>query len=211
MISHKYGCIFTHIPKTGGTSIEKLLGGFNKLELGVQDHRPLCEIQPLSLIDECRVSINILLGKEVNYHPDLSRKQFRKYFKFSIVRNPWARVHSWYRNTMEDERQRMLNGVPAGLTFKEYLDVFGDHWALQPQLTWLKNRKGRIKLDFVGRFEKLDSDMIHISSKLGLKGEIPHLLDRGVVDYRPAYCKKTHDFVCRKYAEEISLFDYHFE
>jgi hypothetical protein len=40
MISHKYKCIFIHIPKCAGTSIEEALGHFDDYTgVDAQDHR----------------------------------------------------------------------------------------------------------------------------------------------------------------------------
>ena len=48
MISHKYKCIYIHIPKTAGSSVEKKLGLYNELSWGVQDHRTIRDIQPIT-------------------------------------------------------------------------------------------------------------------------------------------------------------------
>ena len=45
MISHKYKCIFIHLPKCAGTSIESALGHFENLRPGVQDHRSIRMIE----------------------------------------------------------------------------------------------------------------------------------------------------------------------
>ena len=49
MISHKHKCIFIHIPKYAGTSIEQALGHFDNYSgRGGQDHRSIRVIeQPL--------------------------------------------------------------------------------------------------------------------------------------------------------------------
>ena len=47
MISHKHKCIYIHIPKTAGTSIEYKFGHFKELKRGVQDHRTIGEMEPV--------------------------------------------------------------------------------------------------------------------------------------------------------------------
>uniref|UniRef100_A0A1D9FVM8 Sulfotransferase family protein n=1 Tax=Moorena producens (strain JHB) TaxID=1454205 RepID=A0A1D9FVM8_MOOP1 len=46
MISHEHKCIFVHIPKCAGTSIEHLLGHFDDFSgRGGQDHRSIRTIE----------------------------------------------------------------------------------------------------------------------------------------------------------------------
>ena len=72
MILPRKKIIFIHIPRTGGTSVEKY---FNfKHEAGWKP----ATAQHFTL-------------EEYSKHYDLD-----KYFKFSIVRNPWDRLMSWY-------------------------------------------------------------------------------------------------------------------
>lgn len=49
MISHEYQCIFIHIPKCAGTSIENAFGHFkNHVGPGGQDHRTIRYLESLS-------------------------------------------------------------------------------------------------------------------------------------------------------------------
>ena len=65
-VSHQKKCIFIHIIKTGGTSIEKVLG-MRKLHKKASYHRKMVGI-----------------------------KRWNNYFKFSFVRNPWDKMVSQY-------------------------------------------------------------------------------------------------------------------
>lgn len=50
MISHKHKCIFIHIPKCAGTSIEKTLGHFEDYSgRNKQDHRCIRMIEPINV------------------------------------------------------------------------------------------------------------------------------------------------------------------
>lgn len=74
MISHKYKIIFIHIPRTGGTSIEK---AFDK---NMWKNAPL----------EKHLS-----AKEAR--KKYGKKAWEDYFTFSFVRNPWDRVISLWK------------------------------------------------------------------------------------------------------------------
>jgi hypothetical protein len=86
---------------------------------------------------------------------------FKKYFKFTVVRNPWNRVYSWYRNVMRDEK----HGIPP-CEFSVFLKKYKDNWAIRPQTYWIKDFDGSIPLDHIVRFEKLNKGMKKVFKKL---------------------------------------------
>lgn len=71
MISHDYKCIFLHIPRTGGTSMETWIGG-----------------QDLWNDSPAEKHLTALQAK------DLYKQYWNSYFKFSVVRNPIQRFIS---------------------------------------------------------------------------------------------------------------------
>jgi len=77
VISDRHRCIFVHIQKTGGASIEALLLRSDpSAAASAQEgrrHPPARAIAPIA-------------GSE----------RWRAYFKFAFVRNPWDRLVSWY-------------------------------------------------------------------------------------------------------------------
>ena len=108
MINHKYKCIFIHIPRTSGTSLEKSFGYGDAPDkhYNAQD----------------------IFNK-------VGTKVWNSYFKFTFVRNPWDRVISLYHqpafNKIGEKSGKSLeyfleNYSPYswehGITFCDYLN-----------------------------------------------------------------------------------------
>jgi len=220
VISRKHHCIYIHIPKTAGTSIETMLGYHGAvLKRGWQDHRRLRNIQqaiwPLSRgrfmpADFARFVAQRYKGGSRGFD-FVSNSEFNSFFKFAIVRNPWDRVYSWYRNVIRDPFHQKELGFSPDRSFDDFVANQLDCWALMPQLDWLVNEDGRVELDYIGRFEALDDSLVDICRALGMRNEVlPHELHSGSSDYRSAYSKNSRAVVAERYAKEISLFGYEF-
>jgi hypothetical protein len=223
MISHEYKCIFIHIPKTAGTSIEHRLGHFQKLERGVQDHRTIREIEPLSTFEFMRMFLTQPLMPSrktfVKQHiknklfrnRSVSPQQYNSYFKFTFVRNPWGRVFSWYKNVIRDDFHRKTKGVSDTCSFEEFISNHMNQWALRPQLFWIVENNGKIPLDFIGRFERLEIDFSHVCDILGIRDKtLPKMLVGDGQHYTKFYDDEMKEIVANKYAEEIDLFKFRF-
>ncbi|MBV1878024.1 MAG: sulfotransferase family protein [Pseudomonadales bacterium] len=219
MISEEKKCIFIHIPKTAGTSIESLLGKFERLERGSQDHRTIREIQSLDGSD-CLVLLKrggpIELAREfrglIRYTDRLTRRELESYFKFTFVRNPWARVHSWYRNVIRDETHQKNRKIPSDCTLYDFLTRHSWQTELRPQLDWITDRGGAIVMDHVAKFESLNEELQVIGDKLKIDiAELPHLVPSASENYRSEYDNASREYVAQRYKDEISLFNYTFD
>ena len=216
MISHRHQCIFIHIPKTAGTSIEHKLGAFSELRAGVQDHRTVKDIV------RDRIESPSLFARFLKFRqksepqgdkPRVTTRQFDRYFKFTIVRNPWARAYSWYRNVMGDPNHQAKHKVDPKCTFPRFLQDHGHLWALRPQLHWIVDDGGEVPLDYVGRFEELPHAFEPVAEELGIEDpELPTLMMKPGKrpSYVDAYDPASIDLVAEKYRDEIAMFGFEF-
>jgi len=74
MISHKYKCIFVHIPRSAGTLIEYTIIGNDWWNINPQTKHLFSQTAK-----------------------NLYKDYWYDYFKFSVVRNPWDRLVSMTR------------------------------------------------------------------------------------------------------------------
>lgn len=220
MISHKHRCIFVHIPKNAGTSIELKIAGRPHRGRGKQDHRTVRNIQSgfvpqgfaeIFSIASLRLLNQRLIGLRRGFQ-FVNRSQFDEYFKFTFVRNPWARAYSWYRNVMRDRYHLREHGIRGEISFEEFLREHSASWALRSQVDWLTAWNGEIPLDFIGRFENLQSDFDRVCQRLGIQDSLlSHELQSRSGSYVDAYNSTTKRIVESLYERDIEVFEYEFE
>lgn len=207
MISHARRCIFIHIPKTAGDSVEwaiwgsrrteaELFGGFvtklgNKYQTGGLQH---------------------LLARQVRQ--EVGEATFAAYFSFTVVRNPWDRAVSQYAFMRRRADLRTLIGMPEGASFAEYLDRTAgtEHVQWMPQLPFIEDADGQRLVEVIARFETLREDMAPIFARIGMPGAVlPHRnASAREADYRDYYSAATRRVVALRYGADIEAFGYRF-
>ncbi|MDP0490493.1 MAG: sulfotransferase family 2 domain-containing protein [Verrucomicrobiota bacterium JB023] len=176
---------FIHIPKTGGTSIERAFGWYQG-NRGDQDHQTLILKQENGSIED-------------------------DYFVFTYVRNPWSRMVSWYRNVMRDEKKRKRMKMWPRQSFPSFVAKTIKRNQLPPQWDWVKTRNDELGVDFVGRFEHLQRDFETICGKLEIDTiTLPHEVASTPVDYRSFYEDKTRRLIEDYYRKDIENWGYEF-
>ena len=153
-----YKCIFVHIPKAAGVSINKAL--FVNLAGG---HYSIKHYEKI-------------------YHP----KTFNKYFKFTFIRHPFGRLFSAYNFLKQggfDEFDRIWAEENI-LQFRCY-EHFVKEWVsieniykkehFTPQFEYLILKDGNLGVNFIGRVENIENDFEFICKKLGINAKLEHL------------------------------------
>ena len=193
--------LFVHVQKTGGTSITKLL--LDHVDGARHDG---------TLRGDKHATLPTILKK----HPDYS-----DFFIVGFVRNPWARMLSWYSmverrsdKPVMMQRNAFWRGVADGYPdFESFVMKAPDEFSRlrRPQIDYLRYR-GR-RADFIGRTERLSEDVAAVADQLGLPQavEVERRNSAGPLAYQDAYTPAMRDRVAELYAADLRTFDYTFD
>ncbi|GAB2447168.1 sulfotransferase family 2 domain-containing protein [Nocardioides hungaricus] len=206
VISDAHRLLFVHVQKTGGSTID------NRFAEVFDDARQVPGL-------DRHATLTQILAAE----PGLAA-----YWTVGFVRNPWARMLSWFR--MVDRfkeraaqggsgaeaflrRNRFIKGVAeSGMDFEAFVLEGPQRWPRlrTPQVRYLTSRTRRA--DFVGRQESLEADLRAVFARLDLPWEPPRSVnvDRARPDYREVYTDPMRDRVATLFARDIHTFDYSF-
>ncbi|WP_263834161.1 sulfotransferase family protein [Salinibacter sp.] len=221
ILSHEHEFIFVHIPRTAGTRLSKEICK----KIGIKKWREYIG-EPEELINrEGNYMGNKYSGEyrrwEGNKHISavdlkkrLDKDVWKSYFKFAVVRNPWDRVLSLYLKRIKDSAlpSRIINNCK--ICFNSYLNMkfnigFGGY---KRQTDFILDREENMFLDYVGKYERMESDLRKISEKIGIdlnvKGKYDSTMER---DYREFYLFGSEKIIEDIFIEEIKMFGYSFE
>ncbi len=226
MISDTFRCIFIHIPKNAGTSIESKICSEEGTGNLLPDHRTILDLEPISpakLVKLYRADQLYSMARRAKYftrrnkigtfYKPSGRVRYENYYKFTVVRNPWSRAYSWYRNVMNDINHRNRYRISHDCSLHDFVTFHLDNQhALRAQFYWLYDSRGNIPVDFVGRFENLDADFSKIAKTIGLKNaELPRERYTGAsASYAEAFNDRAKDAIWKRYKKEIEYFGFEF-
>lgn len=209
MISHTKKFIIVHIPRTGGTLVEARLGHYGITLQGERNYASLYFKHAFAK------DIRRMMGEE-----------YARYFKFSVVRNPWDWVvsnytynrglHQCYVAGTRYERERTPGRIPdwaKDMSFERWLRWWLDEFR-PSQLALLTDDAGELLVDEVCRFETLREDLKAICQRLDLKPVARPVDTRSPqrdADYRSYYDERTRQWVADHFARELARYRYSFD
>jgi len=187
-IAHK--AIFIHVPKTAGTSIRLAMGapGIGRLHI------------------------------DYSHYLLANHQRFASYFKFAVVREPLARMHSCYQYIwnggnqsqqdllMSDRVQNHCNNFEDFVSFT-YANQLHSLWPLlRPQASFICDTNNELMIDMVLFQENLESGYLDLVANVPtLKNSLQVLNSSGVQD-GPTCSPATRSLVCKLYGLDYELF-----
>jgi len=212
-VSHNARCIFVHVPKTGGTSVETALGMFGRWQDEDRENMfgliqsPDLLARPLGSSFLQHLSIHELRDL-------LAEGPGAGYFSFAFVRNPWDRMVSIYHRP-DPHLLAYANGTGielAGLSFREFLARTEGiaHAHLAEQAQYVCDDSGKILVDYLGRFETLERDYTEVCRRLHIDVPLPRLNGSAHNTYRSYYDENTKELLAGRYRKDIEIFGYKF-
>lgn len=193
----KYKCIFIHVPKVAGSSIERVIYQTDGWLVGHVKARDYVKFD---------------------------KNKFENYFSFGFVRNPYDRMVSAYhysKNDSPDSCDIEWGKLNIGdLEFEKFVLKLQDEKFKQkiltknhfsPQHEYLCDENMNVLVDFVGRFEQLNSDFKKILNILKRKDSLVHVNKSKHRDYKDYYNYETYKIIREIYKNDFEIFDYDLE
>jgi hypothetical protein len=211
LISHRHRFAFIHVPKTAGSSVAFALWSHADHSDRFWMNRGLA-----------------LVGIHVNHYAPYRLKRFRTHtsaailqrqlpadvfaglFKFTFVRNPWDLLVSSYHYLLANTGHHRRRAASGGRSFTDYA-AYEIGRGKMSQSAMLTDRHDRLLVDFVGRFETVDSDFAYICRVLGLETVLPRANQTRHRDYRSYYDDRLAEEVGRFFAADVERFGYAFD
>lgn len=164
----------------------------------------------------------------------LGRETWDQYYTFGFVRNPWARLVSWYvmvsemtpyKRNQPNKTNKLWDYVKQNSdSFKEFVENCTEEIVdvrdgyeyrksfTRNQYDYFTDSEGKIAVNFIGRFENLQEDFEKVLAELKLPMyELPVVNATKKKDYRSFYDENTMKIVESRFEKDIKYFGYTFD
>jgi len=216
-LSPRHGILFVHIAKTGGTSIRSAL---NRLHWTDPYAIPIHLVNGLTRVLKYKTGAKFPRhSKAIAAYECIGEPFWSRLFKFTFVRNPWdLQVSNWHY--LGRHPKAPLSGLNGFGEFLQHMFSKDRPWGYhidthrEVQSHFVTDHSGKVILDFIGRFERLQEDFEEACRQGGIPQiSLPHKRrsQERKKDYRTYYDDVTAELIANHYAEDIQLFGYTFD
>lgn len=227
--SAKNRFIYTFIPKVACSSLKMALAPHFGVDVSISDAAKKNVFDDLASFEAMHAARWPIVPKHL-----LLADETWDYMKFAIVRNPWDRLVSCYKNKILSSGETndfYENGVHRALV-KNYGDLFDqsmtfeqfanvvcdipdniaeDHF--RSQHTFVTHR-GQVIVDHIGKLENIDNEWAYICANINIDNKLENInassKPSAADAYKDYYSDELRDKVAERYRKDIELFEYEF-
>ena len=213
MISHKHKCIFIHISKCAGSTVENAFG--------INKNEPDSLEALRGWDDKHKLYLQHATPQQLLDLKLISRAQWDNYYKFIIYRNSWSKLLSDYlwisrSHKIEDSFKNFIlkQGKFIGiLNDNSNADYCGDHLYNQKDYFFVDGE--RINYDLEINFNTIKDGFNSVIKDLNLERNFfdkkDNITNYGKAHYSHLYSLKSKNLVQKIYQEDITYFNFMFE
>lgn len=143
--------------------------------------------------------------------PHYSEADWKAQFKFTVIRNPWAQIVSFYNLIKRDTKLNFPDWVLAGMPndWKDNSELADDP---SDQLAFFTDESGNDLVDEIIRFEQLKEKMPSLCASLGVVACVLPVINGTAREwnYQPYYNHLTSAVIAERYPKFIERFSYTF-
>lgn len=204
--------IFVHAPKTGGTAMALALESRamkDDIMLGDTPKARKRRRRVEGTATRGRLWKHSTLADIDGLVPNLDGL-----FAFTLVRNPWDRMVSYYHWLQDQSFDHPAVALARRVSFEDFTCATETRAAMltSPARHYMTDAGGQERCNLYIRLEHLDRDTAPLWDHLGFELEVPHVnaSDRDP-DYRTYYSDAARNAVAETCAEDIHRFGYRFD
>lgn len=209
LVSTKYNFIFIHIYRTGGNAVRKALGA------------PAVH-NPRDLLGGTEVlGVHVDAADLQQYYTNSGESEFfDNAFKFVFVRNPFSWLVSTYKYIKYSPGHNfhsLIKDKSYYYFLEWYVDVavemnrpFGSN-KYSRLLDFVYDHNGNLIVDYIGKTENMNADLVHITKKLGLQLQQVSRVNKSnnKRNWKSYYNeKRCIEFVEYHFANDLTIFGY---
>ena len=214
IISHGRQFIFVHIPKTGGTSLAFALEAKAMKDDILIGDTPKAKRRRKRLKDVQTSGRLWKHSKLVDVYGAVDQAQIEQYFVFTLVRNPWDRMVSYYHWLRGQGFDHPAVHLAKASDFTTFVNDASTRTSLRHDgaVNYVSDRDGVDRCDLYLRLEHLNADMAQLEDGIGVRLPVaPHENKSARGAYQGYYSAADQALVGDLFAEDVARFGYRFE
>ena len=214
IISEGRGYIFVHIPKTGGTSMALALEDRAKADDILIGDTPKAKRRKNRLKGVQTAGRLWKHSTLADAEGLITRDQMPCLFTFTLVRNPWDRMVSYYHWLQVQSFEHTAVQLAQSHGFSAFMNHPHTQTSIKaaPYAHYMTDSVGQCHADLYIRLEHLAEDSAALHDHLGFTLDMPHANEsRRVRDWRGFYTESDAELVADLCAADIAAHGYKFD